>query len=163
MFNYKKITAILTSAVMIGSSVGFAAAASFPSGFTSETPAIVYGAAAKTSDMTAANSISSYLANKVPTGAPTGESLMFDKPSTKFHVGRSLLNVKSNALTDSDLPTLLAEGIYIDDDNDEFDYIQKIEMANLNITMFENSEYKSNEPTIGVTVANSGHVLNYSI
>ena len=163
MFNYKKITAILTSAVMIGSSVGFAAAASFPSGFTSETPAIVYGAAAKTSDMTAANSISSYLANKVPTGAPTGESLMFDKPSTKFHVGRSLLNVKSNALTDCDLPTLLADGIYIDDDNDEFDYTQKIEMANLNITMFENSEYKSNEPTIGVTVANSGHVLNYSI
>jgi len=165
MFNFKKISAILTSAVMIGSSVGFAAAASFPSGFTSTTPAIVYGASADSSDSVAANSISSYLAGKVTstTGTPTGESIMFDKSATKFHVGRSLLNVKSNALTDSDLPTLLADGVYVDDDNDEFDYTQKIEMANLNITMFENSEYKSNEPTIGVTVANSGHVLNYSI
>src|SRR3989344_6828011 len=112
MFNYRKISAILTSAVMIGSTAGFAAAASFPSGFTSTTPAIVYGSAAATSDSVAASSISSYLAAKVPSsGAPTGDSVLLAKASDKLNIDNAW-TVFTGTINDEDLSTLLADGTY---------------------------------------------------
>ncbi len=57
MFNFKKIASVLASAVMLSSTVGFAAAASYPAPFVSSGTAdvaIVWGANAQMSDLTAA-------------------------------------------------------------------------------------------------------------
>jgi hypothetical protein len=51
----------------------------------------------------------------------------------------------------------------VDDDNDEFDFTQKIEMAPLQLTMFEDNDYKEDEPTVGFKVTSSANVLNYTI
>ena len=155
---------------MIGSSVGIAAAASFPSGFTSPTPAIVYGASAASSDSVAANSISTYLADNgvsVGVGSPTGESIEFKRASTVWNLGEGAEDVVTTSITDDSpspgLPTILKEGVYVDDDNDEFDYTQKVDMGNISYTMWENSDYASDEPTTGIQVLNGAHILNYTL
>ena len=170
MFNYKKITAILTSAVMIGSSVGFAAAASFPSGFTSETPAIVYGTAAKTSDMTAANTISTYLAGKVPSagGVPTGDKVLIDKDSDHMNINNTW-SVYTKTIDGSVLTTLLAAGTYKAADNDEFKYEQKIILGTPTYDHFRDSDYEelaglsSKTPVLGFKLNSNTYVMNYSI
>ncbi|MEK6875225.1 MAG: hypothetical protein AABX30_00920 [Nanoarchaeota archaeon] len=166
--NFKKISAVLGSAVMIGSSLGIAAAAAFPTDFTSATPAIVYGNSGPL-DQTPATSISTYLADKVPAtgGAPTGESLKIARASTEFNLGEGIEDVISTSITDtspgSGLPTILSNGVYLDDDNDEFDYTQKIDTGNITFNMWEDSDYAEDEPTVGIKVANGGHILNYTL
>lgn len=170
MFNYKKITAILTSAVMIGSSVGFAAAASFPSGFTAETPGIVYGAAAQTSDLTAANTISSYLAGKVPSagGVPTGDSVLIDKDSDHMNLADTW-SIFTKSINGDVLTTLLADGTYKAGDNDEFKYEQKIILGTPTFDHFRDSDYEAlvglsdKTPVLGFKLASNTYVMNYSI
>src|SRR3989344_7365240 len=165
MFNFKKVSAITASALLTSMSFGVVAAASFPNDFTSSTPAIVYGASADPMDMTQATSISTYLAGKVPTtgGDVTGgDSVKLEKSSTKFQLSYGVDDVLGTAVTDSSpnngLPNLLADGKYVDDDNDEFDYKQKINLPNWSLTMFDDNDYKDDSPTVGVKIANSGAV-----
>jgi hypothetical protein len=61
------------------------------------------------------------------------------------------------------MPNLLADGKYIDDDNDEFDYTQKIDMANLSLVMFEDNDYEEDMPTLGFQLSSSTYVLNYTL
>jgi len=172
-FNFKKISAIATSLLVTGMTMGVAAAANFPAPFsdgTASATGIVYGTGAALTDVAAVTNINEYLLNEVQTtsgGEVTGESVLFEKSSTKFQLGNGVLDVVSSSVTDDSpnggLPTLLADGIYIDDDNDEFDYTQKIEMANLSLAMFEDSAYIRDAPTVGFKIARTNHVLNYTL
>ena len=174
-FNFKKISAVLASVVMLGSTMGIAAAANYPAPFVSAgtaNVAVVYGTGEGVSslDLIQAGNIQSNLQSKMgaSTGASGGsvsggDSFKFDKSSTKFWLGRGIKDVVSTSITDSDMPTLLADGVLIDDDNDEFDYTQKIEMSNLTLTMWEDNDYKKDEPTVGIKVASNAHVLNYTM
>ncbi len=179
-FDFKKMTSVLASAVMLGSTMGFAAAATaatYPAPFVdggASDVAIVVGSVAANSDMLAAIDISSNLAtglagSVVTTTAPPtgGDSVLFEKSSTKFQLGKSLWDVVATSVTDTSpgngLPTLLADGKFEDDDHDEFEYSQKIDMANLNVTMFESGDYKEDEPTVGVKISNNDYILNYSL
>jgi hypothetical protein len=94
--------------------------------------------------------------------AVSGESYKFEKTSTKFHLGDTLTTIKAS-LGDDELPTLLADGKYIDSDNDEFDYTQSIDVAALQLSMFEDSDYEEDAPTIGFRVASGARVLNYTL
>lgn len=176
-FNFRKIASVLASAVMIGSTLGIAAAANYPTPFVSNAGgdvAVVVGASAATSDYIAAGNVGSNLqaelAKLTATGgtsagatASGGDSYKLEKTSTKFHLGNGMLDVVSGTVTNTNLPTLLKDGIYVDDDNDEFDYTQKITLGNVSLTMFDDNDYKSDTPTVGMKIATSEHVLNYTI
>jgi len=166
---FRKAMTIAGSVALVGATVGVAAAASYPEPFTSNT-AVVTGAGAAPSDNVAAAGIVSDL-NAASAGSSMGstmvstdgESFKFEKSSTKFHLGDTITGVVSSDLDEDDLPTLLAEGTYTDDDNDEFDYTQKITMAASQLTMFDDNDYAEDSPTVGFRIASGGDVLTYTL
>ncbi len=169
-FNYKKIASVFASAVMLSSTIGFAAAAAYPAPFVKSGAAdvaIVYGSAAAASvDMTnAVDIVKGDLDKKVTvtTTTITGENYQIKKQSTAFQLGRGIKDVISGTITDDDLPTLLKDGIFVDDDNDEFKYTQKLVMANLTYGMFEDDDYKVDTPALGIRVASNANVFNYTL
>jgi len=120
MFNFKKISTILTSAVMLSSTIGFAAAASYPQPFVVgglADGAIVYGVNAAITDASAAIDVGNKLSALSTSGAAstssavTGEAVPLFTGGTKLYVNDSLNTVKS-VLTKSDLPTILAAGSF---------------------------------------------------
>lgn len=172
--NFTKVTAVLTSGLMAVSGIGLAAAASWPAPFVASgvaNAAVVYGTGTGVSsiDSVQAGNIQADLNDLVTTtiSEPTDEFVKFEKSSTKLNLGEGFEDVVTTSITDDSpgdgLPTLLADGIYVDDDNDEFDYTQKIDMANLSVTMWEDNDYAEDEPTVGIRVANGGLILNYTL
>ncbi len=155
---------------MIGSTAGFAAAANFPSGFTSTTPAIVYGAAAPPSDdLTSANTISSYLAGKVSSsGTPTGDSLVIGKSSDHLNINNTWA-VLTGTIDGDDLSTLLADGTYAAADSDTYDYEQSIVLGKPELKHFRDSDYEEaaglsdKTPIVGFNIPSSTWVMNYTL
>jgi hypothetical protein len=116
--------------------------------------------------MTQSNSISTWLGLSSSTGGGTlsgdGDTYKIEKSSTKFQLGKGVRDIRSTAITDDGMPTLLADGTYIDNDNDEFDYTQKLEVANMTLGLFDDNDYMANTPTIGFQIASNSNVLNYT-
>jgi len=176
-FNFKKIATVLGSALMIGSTMGLAAAASYPAPFVQSgaaNVAVVVGSQAALSDAVAASNIGSDLSTKLAAQTATsgtssgatasgGDSYKIEKTSTKFQLGKGVLDVISGTVTEDNLPTLLADGKYIDKNNDEYDYTQKVVLANATLSMFDDNDYKSDTPTVGVKMASGDYILNYTI
>jgi hypothetical protein len=164
---FRKAVTVLGSTALIGATVAMAAAASYPMPFTSNT-AIVVGANAAPSDNIAAASIASNLdANAATTGTTTittdGDSYKFEKTSTKFHLGDSITDMKTD-LDEDEMPVLLNDGTYTDEDNDDFDYTQKITMASgLTLGMFDDNDYKTDSPTVGIKLSSGANVLTYTL
>jgi hypothetical protein len=162
---FRKAITVLGSAALIGATVGAAAAASWPDGFTSNT-ALVYGKNAATADNIAATNIASDLKGAMVTSGGQvsldGDYYQFEKSSTKFHLGDEIDDLR-DTLDDDEMPILLAEGTYTDDNNDDFDYTQEIVIADgIQLTMFEDNDYADDEPTVGFRLANGDAVLNYT-
>jgi len=169
--SFRKIASVLTSAVMLGSTIGLAA--SFPEPYVKSGQAdvaIVYGASAASSDLTAATSIQTSLSNTLASQMTAttvsvggeGDKWKVEKTSDKLNLGDDVTDIKAS-IDESELPTLLAEGTYKSDDNEEYDYTQKITFANtLDITHFQNDDY-ADEPVIGVEIDSSAPVLNYTL
>ncbi len=125
---FKKIMSVIASAVMLSSTLAFAAAASYPAPFVktgAEDGAIVVGANAAVTDWSAAIDVQTKLNALVTKGGGIstsgGDSYVFEKSSTKLQMGYGLSTVISADITDSQLPNLLKDGKYVDDDNDEID------------------------------------------
>ena len=170
--NFKKISAIAASTLLAGMSVGLAAAANYPAPFVNSAGAadvaIVYGTGAgvSTLDESQAGMIRAALSGKVKGGTTTidGESFKFEKTSTKFHLGDNITGVVSTNLDDDQLPTLLESGKYIDNDNDEIDYTQKIAIGAANqLSMFEDNDYVADQPTLGFRIPSGQNVLTYTL
>ena len=117
-FNFRKISSVLGSAAMAGSTFALAAAAAYPAPFVSSGSsdvAIVYGSASAQTDYAAALNIGSDLSatlasQSVSVGgsvATSGETAPLFA-STKLYINDSLNAVK-NSLTKSQLPTVLAD------------------------------------------------------
>jgi hypothetical protein len=163
---------------MLSSTVARAAAATtypapFVTGGTADV-AVVYGELAALSDVTAARKVSTALgasqlaaATSVTTPATTsgeGDQLTLDRPSTKLHLGNTTYTAFSRAVTDQDLPTLLADGTYLNADGDEYDYTQKVDInPAIQVTQFSDSDYQDSEPEIGARIASGNEVLNYTL
>ncbi len=174
-FNFKKISALATSALMVGMTAGIAAAANYPAPFIKDgvsNVAIVVGTGTGVSilDGLQASSIQTDLQSRMTTtsegGGATvtgGDSYQFEKTSTKFHIGNGIRDVVSGTVTDDNLPDLLASGVYVDANNDEFDYDQEIKVANLSVTLWEDSDYAEDVPTIGVKIDGDTNILNYTL
>lgn len=172
-FNFRKIASAAASTVLIGSTVALAAAASYPAPFVQNgnaDVAIVYGSGAASSDLVAATDIATNLNSafvsqgggsaSTPTG---GDFVKLERASTKFQLGNGIIDVVSATVTDSDLPELLADGVYLDSGNNEKDYTQKLTLANLSYSMFDDNDYKEDSPTIGMSISSGTNVLNYTL
>jgi len=169
-FNFKKISAIATSALMLGLTVGIAAAASFPAPFSSSTSAgvaVVSGTGAGVDDTIATNSVSNYLATKVRrvSGVPTGgDSLKIEKSSVKLNLLDGMDDIWGAAITDNNLPNLLVDGTYVNDENNEYPYTQKINLAGgLDFRHFADSDYLDRASAVGFHLSGSTPILNYTL
>lgn len=172
-FNFKKISAIATSALLTGMTLGVAAAASFPSPYVNNGSAdgtvIVTGSGAAVSDVTAAGSIKTYLASKVTgTSSPDGDSVLIAGTSDNLNLGDTW-SVLTGTVDDDDLSTLLADGTYMADDNDEFDYEQKIVLGAPTLSHFRDSDYENQvglsekTPVLGFKLSSNTFVMNYTL
>jgi len=171
-FNFKKISAIASSVLLTGMTLGVAAAASFPAPFKAagvDGTAVVYGLGADPMDATQANSIANYLSSQMPsTGTPTGDSVLLAKSSDNLNVGDAW-TVFSGTVDDADLSTLLADGTYIADDNDEFKYEQSITLGAPTLTHFRDSDYEdlvgsaTKTPVLGFKISSNVAVMNYTL
>ena len=157
---------------MAGLTMGTAMAANYPAPFVSggsANVAIVHGSGTGVSvlDAVEAGNIQANLAAGVTSGGTVslvgGESYKFEKVSTKFNLGDTITGVIASAIDDDELPILLGDGKYTDNDNDEIDYTQKITMAASTLTMFEDNDYKEDTPSIGFKITSGATVLTYQL
>ena len=177
-FNFKKITSVLASAVMLGSTIGIAAAAStYPVPFIesgTHDVAVVYGANANILDGVQAGivqtDLQTELSKQTATGGTTGgatasggDSVKLERSADKFNLGDSASTVFVTSIGKDQMPTLLADGTYLADDNDEFDFEQKIDLGVLTLSHFSDTEYKEDEPMIGFNLTSDAAVLNYTL
>jgi hypothetical protein len=126
--------------------------------------AAVYGTGSAASDFTAAQSILTDLGTSVSGGASLGsESFMLERTGNNFNLGDTAYGVRDTLRKDQ-LPNLLADGTYLDDDNTEYEFTQKISLSsNLALTHFRDSDL-DNVPTVGIQMTSSGtEVLNYTM
>ena len=168
---FKKISAIIGGFLMIGMTAGIATAASFPAPFVQSgvaDVAIVYGTGTGVSalDQTYATNIQTTLGESMPStgGSVTdGDSYKFEKTSTAYHLGDGYTTIKSTIDKD-ELGDLLADGKYLDDDNDEIDYTQKIVMASAStLTMFDDDDYMENSPSVGFKLTDGATIATYTL
>jgi len=168
---FRKITAFGVSALMVGMTAGVAVAANFPAPFVDDgvaDVAVVYGTGEGVSslDMVHAGNIQTTLGETV-TGTTTttgdGDVYKFEKTSTKFQLGDGYTDVISSSLDEDELPALLGDGKYFDNDNDEIDYSQKITMVDNDLTMFEDGDYVENQPTVGFKISSGATILTYQL
>lgn len=174
-FNFRKIVAVLATTAMLGSTLGFAAAA-WPSPFVSSgagDAAMVVGASAPgTTDMAAATQIAAALEKSITTtsGTISGEGdkqLISEKGTAAVSLNFSYANLTSvwaTTITDDNLPTLLKDGTYQNDENSEFPYTQKINLGDsIKFTHFSDSDYKDKTPTLGFKVNSGTTILTYTL
>jgi uncharacterized protein YrrD len=180
-FNFKKISALATSTLMLGMTMGVVAAANYPAPFIQSgaaNVAIVQGSGTGVSpldgiqaayflgDLQARMGAGDGGSDVITTG---GDSVRIAKASDEFNLGNDAATVFVTSIDKDDLEVLLADGTYQDDDNTEYDYTQKVELgSNLDLTHFSDSDYddligaSDETPVIGIHLSGSAHVLNYT-
>ncbi|MDO8468007.1 MAG: hypothetical protein Q7S56_03635 [Nanoarchaeota archaeon] len=169
--SFRKISAVIAGMVMLGASVSFAAAAAFPTGFTtSGGTGVVYGASAASSDQTQATNIANYLSSKMTGGVPTGgDYVILDKASDHLNIGNALNSPFGSTVDDGDLAQVLADGDYTAKDSDEFSYEQSITLGSPALAHFRDSDYEDiigvteRTPTVGINISDGGLILSYNL
>lgn len=168
----RKIAPFAISALMVGSMAAAADIHSWKSTFTSSNTAVVVGSATNlaTDDINAAMAIASALNMNTATSTSTsvtGEAYLFEKSSTKLTLNSThdALDEIRTSITKDQMPTTLADGVYKDADNSDFDYTQKVSVGTgLNLSYFADRKYKGEKsPALGLELADNSHVLNYTL
>jgi hypothetical protein len=172
-FNFKKLASVAATALMLSSTVAAAYPAPFVEAGVADA-AVVYGANAALSDASAAidlmNDLNSGVVSTGETTATGGDSILLSKSSDNLNVGNNV-TVFTGSVDESDLKTLLADGTYVANDNDEFDYEQKIELFGSfpNLAHFRDSDYESavgltkKTPTLGFKINSNTKILAYTL
>ena len=157
--NYRKIASVIASAVMITSTVGFAAAANYPSPFSSG-GAVVYGINAANTDMAAAIDVYANLkgSSTGTTGtsvtATGGDSVNLGTSSRKIYYGDSI-NIGRSSLQSSEMPTVLGGAKFTDLSGNQYTYTQTIKPGNAPVT-FGTSGGDIKDPVLYVDGGDSG-------
>jgi hypothetical protein len=177
-FDFKKITSVLASAVMLGSTLGIAAAANYPAPFiqggSADVAVVVTSGnhAGSTSDFLSAvdlgQDLQAELAKQTATSTTTsasssgGDSQNIATASQAIYKG-SALNTARSTLTDSELPSVLADGTAVDNSGVEYDYTQKLTLGTRTVAFTKSSE--NMDPVmlvdVGATVGNT--LYNYTL
>lgn len=168
--DYKKITALASSALMVGMTAGVAAAANYPQPFVDSdgdaNVAVVYGSDAASTDAAAAQNIVENLKTFEETddGEVTigGESVKMERSSDKFNLGDNMNDVFLTSVDEDDLSDLLAE-MDFSGDSDEYTYTQKISPSSVTLEHFADKDYDDKEPAIGFHLKRDEPVLNYTL
>jgi hypothetical protein len=172
---FKKVAAVFASTVMLSSTIALAAAASYPAPFVSGSNAdvaLVWGGSdtALQSDFAAVTDISTSLSGALtttssgPSTVSGGDFVQLEKSSNKINLGDDVAAVFGVTIDSDDLSVVLADGTYLNDENTEYDYEQKLTLgSNLDVTFFADSDYMDKEPTVGIHLGSSTHVLNYTL
>jgi len=174
-FNFKKITSVLASAVMLGSTIGIAAAASYPAPFVSgggADVAMVVGADAMSSDFLAAIDLGQNLQEELAkqtastsggtVATTTGEVAALFSGGTKIYVNDTLDVVKS-VLTKSDLPTILEDESF--SGNADATVTQTINVGSNPQITFAKQPTSSDDPSYGLTTSttSSNYIYNATV
>jgi hypothetical protein len=173
--NFRKISAIASSVMMAGMTMGFAAAANYPAPFVAggqADVAVVYGTGAgvSTLDLVEAGNIQSNLqsflggSSSGTTTTTSGETAALDTSSDRIWLNTSLNAVKTT-LTSNDLPTVLADYTFSGDV--EAKMTSTIEMlsgaaaggAGSSKVIFARQPKSSNDPVIGISLGSSSQPL----
>ncbi len=174
-FSFKKIASVIATTALLGSTLGFAAAATYPAPFVSDgagNGAIVVGSTAHASDTTKAVELGTSLSAMVTKTTTTtsgeatgGDSYLLKKPSNNINLGDTITSVFGSTVTYDHLTDLLAKGTYRDNVNADHDYEQKITMgSNLQLLHWQDSDYDEDEtPTIGINISSGEPVMNYTL
>jgi len=138
-FNFRKIASVLTTTAMLSSTVALAAAANYPAPFVSGGNAnvniVVSSSPAAITDVAATVDIVSNLQQKLAeqsgggttgtnVGVSGGDFVVLKRENDLFNLGETA-NSFFSSLSDDELSTVLADGIYENDANNEFDFTQK--------------------------------------
>ncbi|MEM2031595.1 MAG: hypothetical protein QXG83_02180, partial [Candidatus Pacearchaeota archaeon] len=156
----KKIAPIAVGAVLGLATMGGAIAADLGT-WKNNFPAANTVVVAYDSDAAAIAEIANYLGLRGGTTI-TGESWEFKKSTDKLNLGENLSRIRST-ISKEQLPTILAEGTYWDEENNEHKYTQKITVGDLTLTHFQDYDYKDNEPTLGFKITDTSFILNYTL
>ena len=155
MINFKKISAITGSALMLGMTMGVAAAANYPAPFVSggsADVAIVFGTGgASILDAVEAGSIQSNLQSFMSGtsgstgGSVSGEAVALFTGGTKLYINDSLNSIK-NTITDTDMPIALADQTFSGDVDAKI--TQTVQVGPNPRVTFERQPKSSDDPTI---------------
>lgn len=166
-FNFRKISSVLGSAAMVGSTFALAAAATYPAPFVSggsSDVAVVYGSGAASTDYAAATNIGSDLSaslasQSVSVGgevSATGENApLFG--GTKLYLNDSLNAVKTT-LTKNQLPTVLADTDFSGDVDVKI--TQNIQVGGNPIIKIDKMPTTSDDPKFGLSVGTNAQTQN---
>ncbi|MGK0209291.1 MAG: hypothetical protein ACI83O_000563 [Patescibacteria group bacterium] len=93
------------------------------------------------------------------------DTYQLEGSANRFNIGDTVGDViGSDPLDKFDLSNFLADGIYTDDNNDDFDYSQNIALnQDLRYTLFRDAEYQNDGTTLGMRIQDNNHVLNYTL
>jgi hypothetical protein len=178
--NIKKISAIAASALMVGLSMGVAAASTYPAPFVSggsANVAIVYGTGSGVSslDLVQAGNIQgnlqSYLTGTT-SGATVsgGDSITLATSARKLYYGDSLYSAATggpiSSLTYTELGTVLADGEFTDLSGTTYDYTQTVTIGPATLA-FGTSGGDINDPVLYISMdtstAHNGDLYNYTL
>lgn len=176
--NFKKISAIASSAVMAVSSIALAAAANYPAPFVAggvADVAIVYGTGAGVSvlDTVQAGNIQTNLQASLGSATTTsttsvsgGDSVNLGTSSRKIYYGDAI-SVGKASIGSVEMPSVLQDKKFIDLAGTEYSYTQTLKTGPAAIT-FGTSGGDLNDPTLYIDGGNngaltSGHLYNYTL
>ena len=170
-FNFKKISAIGSSLLLAGMSVAMPiAAANYPAPFVvggAADVAVVYGSKALPSDIVESaniqSSLQSYMSGTSGTGSTiTGEAYALFTGSRKIYMNDSINTAKSS-LTDSQLPTVLADSDFEGDVN--ADVTQTIKLSSNARLQFDNYPTSDDDPVVAISLGttSSDYIYNATV
>ncbi|MBT7706177.1 hypothetical protein HN747_01895 [archaeon] len=91
------------------------------------------------------------------------ETVALEKASNKLNIGERLGDVWSGNIDRTELPRVLMDGYFTDNNYDEFDYEQRVYIGNgLELTRFQDNDYGPNEE-VGFHIQDGENILNYTI
>ncbi|MEN9626222.1 MAG: S-layer like family, N-terminal region [archaeon] len=169
MFKFKKIASVLTSAVMLTSTIGFAAAASYPQPFVSggaADGAVVYGSNAAISDVTAAIDVQQKLSSLVTVdsdksdSAVTGEAVALFTGGTKLYINDTLNTVKTT-ITKSELPNTLKDESF--SGNVDASITQTIKVGNDPRITYEKQPTSSDDPSVVLKLSTNSDLPMFNL
>ena len=176
MFNFRKIASVLSSALMVGSTMGLAVAANYPAPYVqggAADVAIVYGSSAALTDLVAVTDVTSNLASALgsqtasggtaTTGTVSGEAFPLFTGSSKVYLNSTLKSVRET-VTDSELPILLADSTFEGDVSAKVEY--RLTMGQNPQVSFAKQPTDNDDPSIELdlgTTATTQYVYNATV
>ena len=181
MLSFKKISAIGASALMVGLTMGTAAAANYPAPFVvggAADVAVVYGTGSGVSvlDAVEAGNLQSNLQSFMGSGSSSsststsGETTSLDTSATRIWLNTSLNTAKST-ITKTDLPTTLGDSTFSGNVDATLTHTIKLQSGvkgtstnneNSGRVVFAKQPKSNNDPVVGISLAdgtNANRVL----